>query len=68
MRGREVHLATVDTKQKVLEIVNQLPADATVEDVMERLYLLAKVERGLAQADRGETIPHADVTKRLTGD
>ena len=61
-------MATADTKQKVLDIVNHLPPDATVEDVMERLYLLAKVERGLAQADRGETIPHNEVKKRLIGD
>ena len=41
-------------KQKVLEVIERLPADATVEDAIERLVLLAKIEQGLAQlaADR----------------
>ena len=52
-------MAPVTAKQKVLEAVQQLPSDATVEDAMERLYFLAKVERGLTQADAGETVPHA---------
>ena len=39
-------MAPATAKQKVLEAVQQLPPDATVEDAMERLYFLAKVERG----------------------
>ncbi len=30
-------------KQKVLDALDQLPPDATIEDLMERLYFLAKV-------------------------
>lgn len=56
-----------DTKTKVLEIVQQLPSDATVEDAMERLYFLAKVERGLAEVDAGETVSHSEAKRRLTG-
>jgi predicted transcriptional regulator len=52
-------------KQKVLDAVQQLPPDATVEDAIERLYFLAKVERGVAQADAGETLPHEAARKRL---
>jgi predicted transcriptional regulator len=59
-------MAPATAKQKVLEAVQQLPPDATVEDAMERLYFLAKVERGLAQADAGETVPHAQAKARLT--
>ena len=53
-------------KQKVLEAVQQLPADATLEDAMERLYFLAKIERGLADADAGRTVPHDDVRTRFS--
>ena len=53
------------TKQKVLEAVEQLPDDATVEDAIERLYFLAKVERGLAQAESGPGVPHSEAKKRL---
>jgi predicted transcriptional regulator len=60
-------MTTSKTKAKVLELVQQLPSDATVEDAMERLYFLAKVERGLAEADSGETLSHDEAKRRLTG-
>ena len=56
-----------NTKDKVLELVEQLPPDATIEDAMERLYLLAKIERGLAEVDAGDTVPHSEAKRRLTG-
>ena len=52
-------------KEKVLKAVEELPADATYEDAMERLYVLYKVERGLRQIDDGEGIPHAEAKKRI---
>jgi predicted transcriptional regulator len=51
------------TKEKVLQAVNNLPDDASIEDVMDRLLLLAKIERGLQQADAGQTIAHSEVKK-----
>ena len=54
-------------KQRIVETVEHLPDDATVEDAMERLYFLAKVERGLEQSEAGQTISHADVKKRFLG-
>lgn len=53
------------TKEKMLHAVEELPADATIEDAMERLLFLAKVERGLRQADKGQTVPHAEVRERM---
>ena len=55
-------MAPLTVKRRVLEAIQNLPPDATVEDVMERLYFLAEVERGLAEADAGETVPHAQVS------
>ena len=54
-------------KQKIVETVAHLPEDATVEDAIERLYFLAKIERGLAESESGQTIPHEDVKKRFLG-
>jgi len=47
------------------DAVENLPPDATVEEAMERLYLLAKIERGLEQAEAGETLSHEEVRHRL---
>ena len=60
---REVSEATA--KQKVLEAVKALPEDATVEDAIERLYFLAKVERGLEDARTGRTVSHEEVRRRF---
>jgi predicted transcriptional regulator len=52
-------------KQKVLDAVDQLPPTATIEDLMERLYFLAKIERGIADVEAGRVLPHEDVRTRF---
>jgi predicted transcriptional regulator len=55
-------------KQLLREALEHVPDDATVEDVMERLYFLAKVARGLEAADRGDVVPHDEIEREfLTG-
>lgn len=53
------------TKEKAVQAMQALPEDASLEDAMERLLLLAKIERGLQQADAGELIPHEKVKERM---
>ena len=53
------------TKERLACVIEYLPDDATIEDAMERLLFLAKVERGIEQADAGQTIPHEKVKKRM---
>jgi predicted transcriptional regulator len=55
----------VETKQQMLKVIRELPDDAGVEDALDRLYLLYKVEKGLGQADRGELISQEDVRQRM---
>lgn len=61
----EMSDSTTTTKERVLEAVRKLPEDATVEDAIERLYFLAKVERGLKDAEDGRTISHEEVRERF---
>ncbi len=53
------------TKEQILKAIQDLPADATVEDAMERLYLLQKIERGLAQAEAGQKVSQEEARRRL---
>ena len=39
------------TKQRILEALGKLPSDATFEDAIDRIVLVAKIERGLAELD-----------------
>jgi predicted transcriptional regulator len=52
-------------KELLRQALEELPEDASVEDAMERLVFLAKIERGLVDAEAGRTLGHADVKKRL---
>jgi len=55
----------VETKQQILKAIEQMPDDASVEDALERLYLLYKIERGLQQADRGELLTQEEARQRM---
>lgn len=53
------------TRDRILEALRDLPADASFEDAIERIVFPAKVEQGLSQLDEGQAIPHAEVRRRL---
>ena len=52
-------------KDLLRETADKLPANASVEEAMERLYFLSKVERGLEQADAGKTVSHEEAKRRI---
>jgi len=60
-------MAEPKVKERVLKAVRELPDDATVEDAMERLYFLAKVEKGLQEAEAGKTVSHEEAKRRILG-
>ena len=55
----------MDTKQQILKAIEELPENAKVEDALERLYLLYKVERGIEQADSRELITQEEARQRM---
>ena len=54
------------TKEQMIKVIQELPDDTTVEDAMERLYLLYKIERGIAQAEVGQKISQEEARRRIT--
>ena len=55
----------VELKQQMLRAIEELPDDASVEDGIERLYLIHKIERGMRQADDGELISQEEARSRM---
>jgi cell division protein FtsX len=53
------------TKQTMLEAIEQLPDDASVDDAMERLYLLAAIERGLEQVADVRVVSQEEAMRRF---
>jgi predicted transcriptional regulator len=56
---------TQSAKKLLQEALDKLPDNATVEEAMERLLFLAKIEQGIAEADAGKTLSHQEVGTRL---
>jgi predicted transcriptional regulator len=63
--ARGSRAAARTAKKRVLAAVEKLPADATIEDAIERLVFLAKIDRGLAEVDAGKGIDHSEAKRRL---
>lgn len=59
------YTSNMTTKQKVIEAVRTLPDNATYEDAMERLLVLAKIDRGLKQLEAGETVSHEKMKLKM---
>jgi predicted transcriptional regulator len=58
-------MQAVANKQRILDALSDLADDATVEEAIERLYFLAKVEKGLAQLDAGQSLDHDEMKRRF---
>jgi predicted transcriptional regulator len=55
----------MSTKDKVIKAIQELPPDASIEDAMEKLYLLYKIDRGIKQADAGKKVSQKEAKKRM---
>ena len=53
------------TKERVREVLDQLPDDCSLDDVLYHLYVLQAIDRGLADADAGRTLSHEEVADKL---
>jgi predicted transcriptional regulator len=53
------------TKVEALKLIEQMPDDVSLEDILYELYFRGRVERGLDQARRGETVSHEEVLKSV---
>jgi len=53
------------TKQEILKAIAELPDEANVEDALERLYLLYKIDKGIKQADAGELVSQDEARQRM---
>jgi len=53
-------------KQQVIRMIEALPEEITVDDIMAELYFKQQVDAGLKELDEGKGIPHEEVEKRLS--
>lgn len=53
------------TKETVRALLERLPDDCSLDDVLYHLYVVQAVGEGLADAEAGRVIPHAEVAEQL---
>jgi predicted transcriptional regulator len=52
-------------KQRAIDAIRAMPDGATMDDLIERLCFIAKIEEGLRQSRAGQVVPHEEVKKRF---
>lgn len=53
------------TKEIAIRSIQELPEDATREDIQERVNFVAGVRKGLRELDEGKGIPHERVREEF---
>jgi predicted transcriptional regulator len=52
-------------KQLALQAIRQAPDEATLHEMIERIEIMAAIEKGIKAADEGRLIPHEEVKRRV---
>jgi predicted transcriptional regulator len=53
-------------KQQVIRIIQDLPEEVSLDDIMAELYFKLQVDTGLKELDEGKGIPHEEIEKRMS--
>ena len=73
--GAEVEVALTTSKEpgadlseerrQLWQALRALPADASFDDIVQDVYLLYKIERGVRQLDAGQGVPHEEARRKF---
>ena len=65
MRKAAAKTMAATAKDAVREILEQLPEDASYEEIRYRIYVREKVERGLEDLRQGRVLTQEEVEQRM---
>ena len=57
---------TMLTKELIISGINKLPESFTIDDVLDQIVLISKIEKGIEQVENGQIIPDEEIDERLT--
>jgi hypothetical protein len=52
-------------KEKMADIINELPDDSTYDEILRELAFRRMVERGLKNSNEGNTIANVEMERRI---
>lgn len=58
-------MSSTSIKSEARRLVEQLPDDATWDDLMYEIYVRQAIESGLKDSQEGRTVPVAEVRRQL---
>jgi predicted transcriptional regulator len=53
------------TKQKAISVIERMPDTATSADILDELYFMEQVDRGMQDVIEGRTLTHDELKKRI---
>jgi len=53
------------TKDKVIQRLNKLPDNVTIDDILDQIILVEKIENGIEQSNNNQVVPDDELDQRL---
>lgn len=53
-------------KDEVRDLLENLPDDASLEDIQYHLYVRQKIQKGFDAAEQGQTLSYDEVVRRMS--
>jgi len=53
------------TKEKIISGIQKLPDSVTIDEVLDHIVLLEKIENGLDQADKGQLLTEEEMDEKI---
>lgn len=53
------------TKEKIISGIQKLPDSVTIDEVLDHIVLLEKIENGLDQADKGQVLTEEEMDEKI---
>ena len=55
----------MSVKELAKSVIDKLPDEANMDDIIHALYIRTKFERGLQEIEDGKGVPHEEAKKRM---
>jgi len=55
-----------EIKQQVIKMIQNLPDEVSLDEIMAELYFRLQVDAGLKELNDGKRIPHEEVQKQMS--
>ena len=53
------------TKEKIIAGIQKLPENVTIDEVLDHILLLEKIDKGIDQADKGQVLTEEKVDEKI---